>query len=94
MRQRDTGGAGMSTGPEHVKGHRMFVKQREFRFSWNIVCMEEMRLEKIGSHVATDCIFLRSFVLLKTFERHGRFVNCEVIGSNTYFKKLISGLPW
>ena len=68
----------------------MFRKQREFEFRWNVICIEEMSLEEVGSRFVTDCILLSSFVPLKTLERHQRFVVCEVIGSNIYSKKLIS----
>lgn len=47
MRQRDTNGTGMNKGPEHVKGHSMFRKQRGFRLRQNVVCAEEMKLQKI-----------------------------------------------
>lgn len=80
----------MSQGPKHVKGHSMFGKQREFRFRQNVVCMEEVIFRKFKSHVMTDCILVKSFVLLKTVEKHWRFVNCEIIGSSICFKKLIA----
>ena len=48
----------------------MFRKQREFEFRWNVICIEEMSLEEVGSRFVTDCVLLSSFVPLKTLERH------------------------
>ena len=70
MRYRDTGGAKMSKGPEPAKEQRMFRKQRQFEFRWNVICIEGMSLEEVGSPFVTDCILLSSFVPLKTLERH------------------------
>ena len=70
MTHRDTGRAKMNKGPEPAKGHRMFRKHRKFEFRWNVIRIEGMSLEEVGSPFVTDCILLSSFVPLKTLERH------------------------
>lgn len=65
MTYRDTGRAKMNKGPKPVKGHRMFRKHREFEFRWNVICIEGMSLEEVGSSFVTDYILLSSFVPLR-----------------------------